>query len=312
MANPTSASVVRAAREASMAIPAFNIPYLPMMEPVVNALRDTKTFGFIAVARLEWEKFAAGGVAPVREEYERVKDERYTRLHLDHTPVIDEDHLRVGYMAIIGAAISLGYDSVMVDGSRLPFEENVAATREVADAAHAAGIPAEAELGAVLGHEAGPLPDYEELFASGRGFTDVAEAARFVRSTGVDWLSVSVGNIHGAISGAAKSERKPAARLSIERLQSLANATGVPLVLHGGSGIRKESLLEGMRSGIAKINVGTTLRQAYEAARPVSVAVAQQAVYRAAVSVIVDELELAGSAETILQLSEHRSARGDL
>jgi fructose/tagatose bisphosphate aldolase len=193
----------------------------------------------------------------------------------------------------------------MVDGSRLPFDENVAASKEAVEAAHAACIPAEAELGAVLGHEAGPLPDYEQLFSSGRGFTDVDEAAEFVRATGVDWLSVSVGNIHGAISGAAKSERKPAARLSVPRLRALSEATGVPLVLHGGSGIRKESLLQGMRSGIAKINVGTTLRQAYEAARPISVAVAQQAVYRAAVSVIVEELELAGSAGLLLQPSDH-------
>ena len=66
--------------------------------------------------------------------------------------------------------------------------------------AHAADVPVEAELGAVLGHEAGPLPPYEELFASGLGFTDPAEAKRFVEETGCDWLSVAIGNIHGAIA----------------------------------------------------------------------------------------------------------------
>jgi len=271
-----------------------------MMEPIVSALRDTRTFGFVAVARLEWEKFSAGNLRAVREEYERVKDERYTRLHLDHTPVIDEDHVRVDFVSIIAEAIALGYDSVMVDGSRLPLDENIAATRKVAEMAHEAGIPAEAELGAVLGHEAGPLPDYEELFASGRGFTDVQEARTFVRETGVDWLSVAIGNIHGAISGAAKSAKKPEARLSIARLKELSAASGIPLVLHGGSGIARDSLRDGMQNGIAKINVGTALRQAYEESRPVSVASAQQAVYRAAVSVIVDELGIAGSADRLV------------
>ncbi|NLH98907.1 MAG: class II fructose-bisphosphate aldolase [Chthonomonadales bacterium] len=299
MTRPTSAAVIRRAHAAGFAIPAFNVPYLPMIEPVVQALRDTRCFGFVAVARLEWEKFEAGGPRPVREEYERVKDERFTRLHLDHTPVIDEDLLAVDYMAIIEEAIALGYDSVMVDGSRLAFEENVEATRRVVHAAHEAGIPAEAELGAVLGHESGPLPDYEELFASGRGFTDVDEARRFVELTGVDWLSVAVGNIHGAISGAAKSQKKPAARLSIPHLQKLVSATRVPLVLHGGSGIRRESLHEGMRNGIAKINVGTTLRQAYEAAIPSGPDAARRAVYEATTQVIRDELALEGTADRI-------------
>lgn len=299
MTQPSSKTIIAGARRLGIAVPAFNVPYLPMVEPIVCALRDTGSFGFIAVARLEWEKFAAGGVWAVREEYDRVRDERHTRLHLDHTPVIDEDMRRVDYMRIIERAIELGYDSVMLDGSRLSLDENIAATREVVAAAHAAGIPAEAELGAVLGHEAGPLPDYEELFASGRGFTDVDEARRFVKETDVDWLSVAVGNVHGAISGAAKSAKKPEARLSIARLRELAAAADVPIVLHGGSGIRKASLLEGMRNGIAKINVGTTLRQAYERARPVSVAAAQQAVYRATIGVIIDELELAGTADRI-------------
>lgn len=299
MTRATSSAIVRRAHSAGFAIPAFNVPYLPMIEPVVDALRDTECFGFIAVARLEWEKFEAGGPRAVREEYERVKDERFTRLHLDHTPVVDEDQLSVDYMAIIEEAIGLGYDSVMVDGSRLPFDENVEATRRVVAAAHAAGIPAEAELGAVLGHEAGPLPDYEELFASGRGFTDVEEARQFVEQTGVDWLSVAVGNIHGAISGAAKSLKKPEARLGIPRLQELAEATRVPLVLHGGSGIRRESLREGMRNGIAKINVGTTLRQAYEAAVQSSASSARDAVYQATVQVICEELGLEGSANRL-------------
>ena len=88
----------------------------------------------------------------------------------------------------------------MLDGSRLSLADNIAATRQVAELAHAAGVPCEAELGAVLGHEAGPLPPYEEFFETGLGFTDVAEAKRFVAETDCDWLSVAIANIHGYAS----------------------------------------------------------------------------------------------------------------
>jgi fructose-bisphosphate aldolase class II len=163
----------------------------------------------------------------------------------------------------------------------LPLEGNIAATRQVADLAHRAGIACEGELGAVLGHEAGPLPDYEELFASGMGFTDVAEAGRFARESGCDWLSVAAGNVHGAISGALKQHRKIEAHLDMHRLEALHRATGLPLVLHGGSGIRQEDVWAAVGKGIAKINIGTEIRQAYESERGehARTALAQQAVY---------------------------------
>lgn len=307
-ATMTSQALMRNAWMAHTAIPAFNIPYLPMMEPVVSALRDTGCFGLIAVARLEWEKFSSGSLAAFAEEYQRVRDERYTRLHLDHVPVIDEDYQAVPYLNIIQRATDLGFSSVMVDGSRLPLLENIAATQAVVVVSHAAGIPVEAELGAVLGHESGPLPPYDELFASGNGFTDPGDAHRFVQETGVDWLSVAIGNIHGAISGAAKAAKKPEARLNIDHLRRIVQETDIPLVLHGGSGIRKHCVLDGIRNGISKINVGTTLRQAYERSRTVSIATAQQAVYRTAVQLICEELELAGSAASITMQNQQEVA----
>jgi ketose-bisphosphate aldolase len=270
-----------------------------MVEPVVRALRDSRCFGLVAVARLEWEKFEAKSLRAVREQYDCFKDERYTRLHLDHVPVVDEDNLRVDYLRIIREAIDLGYESVMVDGSRLPLAENVAATRKVCAMAYAAGIPAEAELGAVLGHESGPLTPYEELFVSRRGFTAPDEAAMFVQHTGADWLSVAVGNIHGAISSAARSQEKVQARLNIEYLDRIRQAVGVPLVLHGGSGIRKEFILAGIRHGIAKINIGTAVRQAYEKGARHSVEAGKEATYRAVLQVIREELEADGSVSVV-------------
>jgi ketose-bisphosphate aldolase len=291
---PTSACLWNA-RRAGTVVPAFNIPFLPMMEAVVEALRDTDCFGLIAVARPEWMKLGAQSVRAIYQEYQRVKDERFTRLHLDHVPVIDEDGLTVDYGAIIREAIQLGYQSVMVDGSRLPLEENIQATKKIARLAHAAGIALEGELGAVLGHEAGPLPPYEELFTSGKGFTAVEEARRFVQETGVDWLSVAVGNVHGAISALTRHHKKVEARLNLEHLQRIYEAVQIPLVLHGGSGIRKEYILQAIQRGIAKINIATAIRQPYESALRESPQLARKSAYHATVQVLTEELELQGS-----------------
>jgi len=198
----------------------------------------------------------------------------------------------VDYMAIIREAIDLGYQSVMVDGSRLNLQENIAATRLVAELAHQSDIACEAELGAVMGHESGPLPPYEELFASGKGFTDVDEAVRFVKETGCDWLSVAIGNIHGAISKASRDAKKVEAKLDLDHLEKLWKATGIPLVLHGGSGVRQEYVLEATRRGITKINIGTEIRQSYETSlkSTADVESAQNAVYERTCWVIRDYL----------------------
>ena len=273
--------IVQNASKARLAIPAFNIPYLPMLEPVVRAVVDQNSFALIETARLEWYKFEAGGPEAVAREFFRWQNPEHVRLHLDHVPVIDEDGRRVDYLAIIQQAIGLGYHSVMVDGSRLALDENIAATRQVAELAHQAGIPCEAELGAVMGHEAGPLPPYDELFASGKGFTKVDEARRFVTETGCDWLSVAIGNIHGAISEGYKDQKKISALLNLEHLESLFQATAIPLVLHGGSGIPREYVLAAFQKGISKINIGTEIRQAYESILQLSrkISAAQDAVY---------------------------------
>jgi ketose-bisphosphate aldolase len=298
----STADAMNNASKAGLMIPAFNIPYLPMVEPVVRAVVDQDCFALIEVARLEWKKFEAQSPAAVMEEFQKWDQPGYVRIHLDHVPVIDEDDLAVDYLSTIQEAIQLGYQSVMVDGSRLDLEGNIAATRQVAEMAHQAGLPCEAELGAVLGHEAGPPPPYEELFESGRGFTDVAEAQRFVQETGCDWLSVAVGNIHGAVSGALKNQKKVEARLNLDHLASLRQATGIPLVLHGGSGVKQEYLLAAIKKGITKVNIGTEIRQAYESALGESgnVAAAQDAVYDRTSELVRDYFGLAGTRAQIV------------
>jgi ketose-bisphosphate aldolase len=292
----TSRQIVQRARELGIGLPAFNIAHLPMTEPVIRAVRDQDSFALVEVSRVDWVKFGAKSPAAVMEEFRKYDDPLHVRIHLDHVPAIDEDQKKVDYLSIIEEALSLGYQSVMIDASRLALEDNIRTTRAVADLAHGKGISVEAELGAVLGHEAGPLPPYEELFRSGKGFTNPDEAARFVRESGCDWLSVAIGNVHGAVGEATKSQKKVEARLSLDHLAKLAAVTGIPLVLHGGSGIRQEDMLASMKKGIAKVNVGTEIRQAYEQVikENGTVKAAQEAVYARTVFLIKDWFRLTG------------------
>ena len=276
---------MKRAIECKTIIPAFNIPYLPMLKSVVKAILDENTVAMIQVARLEWEKFESRSLEAVAEEYFKYCSNDHTLLHLDHVPVIDEDLKKVDVIPIIERALKSGYQSVMVDGSRLPLDENIAITRLVADVAHSADVPVEAELGAVSGHEEGGLGmSYEELFETKKGFTNLEEATRFVNESKCDWLSVAVGSVHGAIAENTRKQKKPEARLDIAHIAALHKVTGgVPLVLHGGSGIKQEYILAAVENGVSKINVGAEIRQPYEFAldeRPGDIEYAREKVYQ--------------------------------
>ncbi len=142
-----------------------------------------------------------------------------------------------------------GFTSLMFDGSSLPFEENVAITKKIVEIAHAVNIPVEAELGKVP--QAGEI-SFEELKAL---MTDPQEALRFVEETGVDSLAVSVGSIHRM--------QVQEARLDVERIQKIRELVGIPLVLHGASGVTDEGYRLGIKAGICKINVATELNKAF-------------------------------------------------
>jgi ketose-bisphosphate aldolase len=292
------ARLFEAAAREGIVIPAFNIPYIPMEVAVADALEEWDTYGLIQVAELEIAKFESKSVTAIAEEYRRVANPQVAGLHLDHIPVINEDGVRIDWKPLIAEAISMGYDSVMTDGSRLPVDENIAVTAEVVEMAHAEGVLVEAELGSVLGHESGPMPPYDELFATKAGFTIPDEAKRFVDETKVDWLSVSVGSVHGAIAPATKNQEKVQAKLDIERLRELRDATGIPLVLHGGSGIQQTYIDEAVKNGIVKINIATDIRQPYERALAAtgSIEAAQAAVAEAMRRLICEVHHIQGSA----------------
>lgn len=293
--------LVKKAWQTGCVIPNISAPYLPMINPIIKAAIDQRAHIIVSVARVEWIKFGSKSMSAVKEEFDSCEPPPYVHLHLDHVPIVDEDYQQIDYKAILTEGIALGYESVMVDGSRLPLDQNIAFTRSAVEMAANAGIPCEAELGVVLGHESGPLPPYKELFESGKGFTIVEEASRFVRETDCSWLSVSIGNVHGAIAEATRNQKKIEARLNLQHLAKLHKIVGIPLVLHGGSGIQFDDLQTAIKGGIAKINIGTDTRQAYENtyAETNNVEAAQEAVYKKATWLIRDYFGSAGTLDAI-------------
>ena len=161
-------------------------------------------------------------------------------LHLDHCTELEP----------IQECIAAGFTSVMIDASRCDFEENVRRTREVVEIGHAAGVAVEGELGAV-----GSVSEQTVEGASDSALTDPAQAAEFVARTGVDALAVAIGNAHGIYT------QRP--ELDFARLQAIRDATGVPLVLHGGSGTPLQQLRQAIEIGVTKVNVASELSRAY-------------------------------------------------
>ncbi|MHA7264397.1 class II fructose-bisphosphate aldolase [Arthrobacter sp. TMN-37] len=153
-------------------------------------------------------------------------------LHLDHAE--DED--------LVHEAIRLGFGSVMYDGARLPYAENVEATARVARHARDRGVLIEAELGRVGGKDGAHTPGVR---------TDPGEARAFVDATGVDALAVAVGSSH------AMTERT--ASLDVDLVRELRRSLEIPLVLHGSSGVPDGSLVEAVKAGMTKINISTHL-----------------------------------------------------
>ena len=160
-------------------------------------------------------------------------------VHLDHSTDREE----------ISDCLGLGYTSVMVDGSHLPFERNVSLTRAVVEEAHACGTWVEGELGALAGNE-----DSSSGATPGET-TDPDLAAEFVERTGVDALAVAVGNVHGFTDAPV--------RLDLEALGRIAAVVGAPLVLHGASGVPDREVAEAVALGVVKVNINAELRRAY-------------------------------------------------
>lgn len=161
-------------------------------------------------------------------------------LHLDHGTT---------YETII-SCIRHGWTSVMIDGSHHTLEENIAVTKEIVKIAHAAGVSVEAELGRLSGVE-----DQISVSEMDAIYTNPQEAEIFVRETGIDSLAIAIGTAHGKYKG------EP--RLDFDRLDKIKKLLNIPIVLHGASGVPKDSLLRAVKLGVNKINIDTDVRQAF-------------------------------------------------
>ncbi|MGI6319119.1 MAG: class II fructose-1,6-bisphosphate aldolase [Dethiobacteria bacterium] len=161
-------------------------------------------------------------------------------LHLDHGTDFDQ----------VMRCIRRGFSSVMIDGSRLPLEENISITKKVLEVARAVGVSVEAELGKIGGTE-------DDISVSERDalFTDPQEAKTFIEETGVDALAVAIGTAHGVYKG------EP--RLDFPRLKKIKELTDVPIVLHGSSGVPDDAIRKAVELGVSKINIDTDIRQAF-------------------------------------------------
>ncbi|MGN9758793.1 class II fructose-bisphosphate aldolase [Streptomyces sp. SD31] len=237
----TTGELVTRAATARSAVAAFNIITLEHVEAVIAG---AESMGAPVVLQVSENavKFRYGRLLPLARAAVTAA-ERATvpvALHLDH---IQSDSL-------LRQAPEAGFSSVMYDASRLPYAENLAATKAAADWAHAQGLWIEAELGEVAGKD-GKQP----LDAHAPGArTDPAEARAFVTDSGVDALAVAIGSVHAMTTRTAA--------LDHDLLKRLTATLDVPLVLHGSSGVPDDELTTAIAGGIAKVNVGTALNQA--------------------------------------------------
>lgn len=158
-------------------------------------------------------------------------------------------HLDHGSERDVLQALALGFTSVMFDGDGFSFDENIAITKRLCEAAHSVEACMEAEVGEV------PKPDGKKLDAADIELTDPDEAAQFVELTGVDILAIALGSVHGM--------KTKEVRLDLRRLEAIRTKVSNPLVLHGSSGVSDEDIKQGVSLGLAKVNVATQLAAAF-------------------------------------------------
>lgn len=161
-------------------------------------------------------------------------------LHLDHGTSFDQ----------VMRCIRSGFSSVMIDGSKLTLDDNIALTRQVVASARPVGVSVEAELGKIGGTEDDIHVDDADAF-----FTDPDEARRFVEETDVDALAIAIGTAHGRYKGEPK--------LDFARLEKIRSLVSIPIVLHGSSGVPDEAVREAIRLGVRKVNIDTNIREAF-------------------------------------------------
>lgn len=211
---------------------AFNFFNIENMTAILEGAKKTGKIVILSFGESYISHTPLSVAAAMSREYSKIYDLPFV-LHLDHAENIDN----------IKEAIELGFSSVMYDGSKLSLDENISNTVQVVKLAREHNVTVEGELG-YLNEEDGS--NQVEIV-----YTTVEDSVRFVKETGVDALAIAIGNAHGPYRS------KP--EINTKRISEISEATGIPLVLHGSSGISEEVLRESFSKGIRKINVNTEL-----------------------------------------------------
>ncbi|WP_100401472.1 class II fructose-bisphosphate aldolase [Bacillus sp. FJAT-42315] len=224
------------AKEEKYAVGQFNLNNLEFTQAILQAAEEEKSPVILGVSEgaaryMGGFKLVVAMVEALMEEYNVTVP---VAIHLDHGSSFE----------MCAKAIHAGFTSVMIDGSHHPLEENIELTKKVVELAHIHGVSVEAELGRIGGQEDDLIVDDAEAM-----YAIPSECDQLVRETGVDCFAPALGSVHGPYKGEPN--------LGFDRMEEVMNLTGIPLVLHGGTGIPTKDIQRAISLGTAKINVNT-------------------------------------------------------
>lgn len=236
----TMSEILKVAKENNFAVGAYNISDANIFKAVVEKAEELNAPAIIAVHPDELSFISEEFIAYVRERI--MKSRVPFVLHLDHGGTVKD----------IVTAINNGFTSVMIDGSHLPFDENVELTKEVVKIAHAVGVSVEGELGTI-----GDTGTSIEGGVTEITYTEPNEAEEFIRRTGIDSLAIAIGTAHGIYPEAFIP------KLKLDILDEVAQTVDIPLVLHGGSSNSDNEISQAVKIGIQKINISSDTKKAF-------------------------------------------------
>lgn len=232
--------LLKVAQENHFAVPAFNIGSDQLLKAVMKKVNELKSPVILEMSPDEFEFVGYGQIQAMI--YEASKTDVPVVIHLDHGDK---------YETVV-KAIQAGMTSVMIDASKLPYEENVAITKKVVETAHIANVSVESELGTI-----GTTGNSIEGGTEGVIYTVPAEAKQFIEDTGIDTFAVAIGTAHGIYP----KDMKP--KLRIDIFNEITEEVKVPLVLHGGSSNKDEEIAAAVENGICKINISSDIKVAF-------------------------------------------------
>lgn len=221
------------------AVPAFNIGSLEILRAVMEVAEETNSPVILEIHPLEIEYLTDPFVLTVKEYAHKSKVP--VVIHMDHGSNIYD----------VMRSIKNGYTSVMIDASNLPYEENVALTKQVVELAHKVNVSVEAEIGTI-----GAM-NYETEGVDNVLYTDPEQAKDFVKRTGIDCLAVAIGTAHGLYP------KNFTPKLNLELLKILNKEVNIPLVLHGGSGNPDEEVTASVSLGVSKVNISSDVKSVF-------------------------------------------------